>query len=421
MNYSTWFSVRGLGVSLVVALLGVSLVGSTVTASWKGRDGDIYVVKSDGVSASVERRLPDGTLAEVVVDCVVPDSRINTSPDGKMMTYACAEDGDAEIFVKHLGQADAIQLTDNAFADLEPTFSPNGDAVVFSSNRDGNSEIYTVDIATKTETRITNDPSTDRTPEWSISNCAPNVIFFVSDRDGDNEIWSWSVEGSVLRQWTNNSVDNDAPDTGGTGCGLLYSEMIDGVSQIVMRSMTSPDNAPEVRQITTGPDHSFDPTWNPERIYILFSRQAVAPGSPVRVHKIRYSEEQATLLPGQNDATIDYGQPEWAVEIEDGATIARTVSLNLKKHLKASGKVTMGSGNNSCAADVSVELQKKKGTSWVTIKTAKTGAAVSPGIAKYTVGLPDKTGAYRVLLEKFQILGGDTCGKAVSPKGKHVH
>lgn len=421
MNYSKWFSVRVWAVSLVGALFGVSLLGSTAMASWKGLDGDIYVVKSDGGSASVERRLPDGTLAEVVVDCVVPDSRINTSPDGKMVTYACAEDGDAEIFVKHLGLADAIQLTDNEFADSEPTFSPDGDAVVFSSNRDGNSEIYTVNIATKTETRITNDPSTDRTPEWSISNCGANLIFFVSDRDGDNEIWSWSVERSVLRQWTNNSVENDAPDTGGVGCGLLYSEMVDGVNQIVMRSMTSPDDAPDVRQMTSGPDHSFDPTWDPERIHILFSRQAVAPGSPVRVYKIRFGEEQATLLPGQNDPTMNYGQPEWAVKIEGGATIARTVSLNLKKHLKASGKVAVGSGNNSCAADVSVELQKKKGTSWVTIKTAKTGVAVSPGIAKYTVGLPDKRGAYRVLLEKSQILGGDTCGKVVSPTKKHVH
>ncbi len=188
-----------------------------------------------------------------------------------------------------------------------------------------------------------------------------------------------------------------------------------------MRVMTSPHEAPDVRQMTSGPDDSFDPTWDPDRQNFLFSRRSATPGSPVRVHKLWYATKEVTLVPGQHHPTADYAQPEWAVKIEGGATITRSLSLTLRKHLKAVGQISVGAGNSGCAANVPVLVQKKKATQWVTAKSTTTGAAVSPGVANYKVGIPDKTGTYRVSLEKAQILGGDNCAQALSPSKKHSH
>ncbi len=155
MRLQTGLSKRVIGLAITTPLVAISGIGSDAGASWRGKNGDIYIVKSNGASASVQRHLSDGTPAGTVVDCVVPDSRINTSPDGKMMTYSCAEDGDPEIYVTHLGEGDAIKLTNNDFDDLDPTFNRDGSKVVFSSDRDGNFEIYSVDIGASAQTRLT--------------------------------------------------------------------------------------------------------------------------------------------------------------------------------------------------------------------------------------------------------------------------
>ena len=226
------------------------------------------------------------------------------------------------------------------------------------------------------------------------------------------------MDGSAaLRQWTNNSVDNDDPDVGGTGCGLVYSEEVDGISQVVLRSMSSPDDAPEVRQITSGPDHSFDPVWGPGRLYFLFSRQAADQASPVRVYQFRYSE---TLVPGQTATGMNYGHAEWAVDQTDGTDHARSVSFGLTKHLVASGSVTVADGYNGCAAKAQVHIQKKKSTGWATLKTTTTGAA-SQGTASFRTSLPDKPGVYRAQLSRDDVGGGTKCLTAVSTSKRHSH
>lgn len=399
---------------------GLLVSGGSANATFKGGDGNIYIVKDDGASASVQRHEPDGQFIETVVDCMVPDSRIGTSPDGEQLVYVCDADGDREIYLTNLDDGDAVKLTDNVFADDDPAFSVDGARIVFVSNRDGNRELYMVDIGTLVQTRLTDDLGADSAPTWSASNCGYDKIFFVSDRDGDKEIWSLSMDGSAaLRQWTNNSVENDDPDVGATGCGLVYSEEVGGVNQIIVRPMTTPDDAPDVRQMTSGPDNSFDPVWNPGRTYFTFSRQSALPASPVRVYQVRYGETDATLIPGQT-LGMNYGHAEWAVDQTDGIDHARSMSFGLKKHLIASGSVTVADGYNGCAAGAQVKIQKKKSTGWATVKTATAGAA-SQGVASFKTKIPDKRGVYRARLSRDDVGGGTKCLAATSASKRHKH
>jgi plastocyanin len=97
--------------------------------------------------------------------------------------------------------------------------------------------------------------------------------------------------------------------------------------------------------------------------------------------------------------------------------IAREVTLNLKEHLKAKGKVSAPDDpSGACIEDVEVMIQKKRKhkKGWKTIdKTAQTDAD-----GKYSVGIPDNPGKYRAkILEETRGLGLLTCSAAKSTDG----
>jgi IPT/TIG domain-containing protein len=96
---------------------------------------------------------------------------------------------------------------------------------------------------------------------------------------------------------------------------------------------------------------------------------------------------------------------------------ARSVNLNLKKHLTATGTVSVGDGFNACRSNVTVKVQRLKNGVWKTVGTDQT-----TGNGKYKEVLKDKTGKYRAIAKKKVLNGGDDVCKAdTSPTRKHHH
>jgi hypothetical protein len=95
----------------------------------------------------------------------------------------------------------------------------------------------------------------------------------------------------------------------------------------------------------------------------------------------------------------------------------RSVSLKLKGHLTASGKVSVADGFNACRSNVTVEIQRLKNGNWTKVGSDKT---TSDG--KYKEALDDKSGKYRAIVKKKTLNGGDDiCVKDTSPTVKHKH
>jgi hypothetical protein len=94
-----------------------------------------------------------------------------------------------------------------------------------------------------------------------------------------------------------------------------------------------------------------------------------------------------------------------------GLRHARTVSLNLRRHLRVSGMVTVTDGFAACASGVPVLIQRhplNAGT-WRTIlrvSTQTTGA--------YGAHVPNRSGRYRARAIKVELASGDICGRATS-------
>jgi hypothetical protein len=92
---------------------------------------------------------------------------------------------------------------------------------------------------------------------------------------------------------------------------------------------------------------------------------------------------------------------------------ARTITLQLKGHLKVSGKVS--SATAKCTKFVPVKVQKKSGGGWKTLELLSTNKNGS-----YFGFVPNHSGKYRTAAPKLTLADGTVCGGDKSPVRKYV-
>jgi hypothetical protein len=94
-----------------------------------------------------------------------------------------------------------------------------------------------------------------------------------------------------------------------------------------------------------------------------------------------------------------------------GLTHDRSVSLQLRRHLRASGFVLVGDGFSACANNVPVKIQRRRlsGGLWRTIALVATG---STGF--YSVHVADRPGEYRARAVRTVLASGDICARDTS-------
>jgi hypothetical protein len=96
---------------------------------------------------------------------------------------------------------------------------------------------------------------------------------------------------------------------------------------------------------------------------------------------------------------------------------SRSVNLNLKKHLIASGIVSVRDGYDACRSNVTVKIQRQKNGVWKTVGTDQT-----KGNGAYRQVLNDRTGKYRAIAKKEVLNDGvDICKVDRSVPANHRH
>jgi hypothetical protein len=147
------------------------------------------------------------------------------------------------------------------------------------------------------------------------------------------------------------------------------------------------------------------------------------------VHTIPNAETPTTLsvlVPsGQTDGSIrvttgvdvDFSPTLFQVPPPDctpvgPVTHARSISLSLRKHLVARGKVSVGDAFTDCAASVPVKIQRRRAGGWRTV-----GSTTTTATGAYKKRIRDRAGKYRAKAPKVS-LGTpvtDVCSGATSP------
>lgn len=95
----------------------------------------------------------------------------------------------------------------------------------------------------------------------------------------------------------------------------------------------------------------------------------------------------------------------------------RSISLSLKRHLNAKGKLSLiNGGPEACSKQVRVRIQKKIGNKWRTVASDTTNSD-----GGYSEGLTDKTAKYRAVAPMTKLSDTSICAKAVSMVRTHTH
>jgi IPT/TIG domain len=97
------------------------------------------------------------------------------------------------------------------------------------------------------------------------------------------------------------------------------------------------------------------------------------------------------------------------------AAHARSITLRLRRHLVARGKVSVGDGFTDCAAPVLVKIQHRVSGDWKTVESTTTTDS-----GAYKKRIKDRPGKYRSVARKMNLFT-DFCLRAVSHVRRHRH
>ncbi len=169
-----------------------------------------YVVFKKGRNRLVITEAQTGKrLDEFAVKNVPAFSNPTWSPDGKSIIVNGLVEGQADLYQINLRTHSATRLTNDDYAEIQPTFSYDGRRIAFATDRVSQREgrvngawrynLAIMDLDTREIENLDLFPGADNlNPTWDEN----NNLYFLSDRDGYRNIYRYNIDSAKIHQLT---------------------------------------------------------------------------------------------------------------------------------------------------------------------------------------------------------------------------
>ena len=151
-----------------------------------------------------------GTTREIPVEDVDEIFSLTWSPDGNTLVFSAQTGGVSDLYRYDIASGALARLTNDPFADLEPSFSPDGRRLVFVTERFstrienaaiGDLRLAVIDAAGGQAREVRAFPNGKHiSPQWAPDS---NTIFFIADPDGISNVYRVAASGGRPEQMTN--------------------------------------------------------------------------------------------------------------------------------------------------------------------------------------------------------------------------
>jgi len=177
-----------------------------------------------------------------------------------VMILSIEENGLAHLFAYIPGKLSLTRLTFGNWSDITPSMSPDGKHIAFASNRNGFWDIYTLELPSGKITQMTNTPEYDSSPTFS-----PDLAWIAYDsyQNGNLEIMIQSLTNPDQKPL--NLTDNDAADYSPAwapnGRQIAFVSNRDGNPDIWLADLNKTEN--RLTNLSNSPQAVEDhPVWN---------------------------------------------------------------------------------------------------------------------------------------------------------------
>ena len=231
----------------------------------------IYVMDADGKN---QQRLSNEFFAEW---------QPSWSPDGRRIVFTSSgamdvAGGHWRIYVMDADGRNKQNLSNEGEDDYYPSWSPDGERIAFVSIRDGrgNLDIYVMNADGSDQQRLTEQPDHEWEPSWSPDG---ERIAFTASRLPDvfpanSDIYVIDADGENRRKLTRNPSRNTNPSWSPDGKRIVFVSNRDGNYEIYVMNA---DGARQVRRRTKDGSEDTDPTWFDPAFAVEVAPFAVAP------------------------------------------------------------------------------------------------------------------------------------------------
>lgn len=227
-------------------------------------------------------------------EALFPSRSMEASVSAERIAFVSDRGGVFEVYTTDHSGGDLRQLTRDGKAKDTPTFSPDGRLIAYTVASDGQEDIWVMGADGTNPRRLTDDSANDIHPNWSTS--GERIVFTrVVRRPGTEEyrlgLWTMNADGSrqyPLTQGANASYGSWSPD----GSWLVYWRDFGGQGEIVITDAGGSNE----RRMTTNPAFDGWPQWSPDGKTIAFVRATEGRSADIWLLDVESGRE--TLLVG---------------------------------------------------------------------------------------------------------------------------